>query len=222
MNCRKKEGLSSLIDLGGNESYGIFFRLYELYMEMQTHKEEYTDNFSINESTLVKELGINCRSLPKHIDMLSQTCGIVFHMNTQTIGKHSYNIYNCTLPKSLIFISRRNHNVANKNKNKNKSIDIDTVNSILSYWNRLKIMKMQKMDSKIKMAISMILNDHKTAEIKQAMNNYKKILFSDDYYFTYKWSIVEFLRKGYDKFYDFKTAAANFKNNKGGPGRKRV
>ena len=125
MNCRKKEGLSLLIKVGGNEGYGMFWRLQELYAEMQIHKQECTNFFTINEASLVKELGINRRRLLKVMQLFSETCAIVFENIPKTIGYLSYNNIKITLPKSLIFMTKRipkkGHSEESKSKKENKS-----------------------------------------------------------------------------------------------------
>lgn len=100
--------LSLLIQVGGNDAYGLFWRLQELYLEAQIHKPNTCDSFIINEGSLVKELGINRRRLPKVIDMFSETCAIQFKNNPKTIRNVLYNNWHITLPKALIFMNKRN------------------------------------------------------------------------------------------------------------------
>jgi len=104
MNCRKKDSLSLLRKVGGNAAYGQFHVFQELWLEMQQHRPQAQNFFIINESTLLKELGINARSFPKHIEMFHQTCGIQFEKICKTIANVSYINWKITIPKSLIFI----------------------------------------------------------------------------------------------------------------------
>ena len=104
MNCRKKDELSLLRKAGGNGAYGEFHVLQELWLEMQQHRPQPQNWFTINQATLLRELGINARSLPNRIELYSKTCGIQFEKITKTIANVSYINWKITLPKSLIFI----------------------------------------------------------------------------------------------------------------------
>lgn len=55
------------------------------------------------------------------------------------------------------------------------------------------------------------LKEKQTAEtIKQAISNYSVILKSDLYFFKYRWTLVDFLNRGLEKFLDLEAAKQNY------------
>ena len=47
-------------------------------------------------------------------------------------------------------------------------------------------------------------------EIKQAIGNYCLILLGEEYFFSYRWTLEEFLQKGFEKFKDWQIAKSNY------------
>ena len=84
-----------------------------------------------------------------------------------------------------------------KNKEKNKE---DKYIAVFFFWNSLEIVIHQKLTDKIKTKIRASLKDYKSDEILEAINNYAKILKDDDYYWSHKWTLIDFLQRGIDKF----------------------
>ena len=56
------------------------------------------------------------------------------------------------------------------------------------------------MTDKTKRKISGALATYSPDELKKAIDNYHAILTSDEYYWTYKWTLEEFLQRGVEKF----------------------
>ena len=95
----------------------------------------------------------------------------------------------------------------NKRKEKNKDIHF----RIFSYWNSRKIIIHKSLTEKMTRAINGRLNEkHTEKEIICSIKNYAQILSSKDYYFKYKWTLQEFLQRGFDKFLDWETAKSNY------------
>jgi len=88
----------------------------------------------------------------------------------------------------------------NKN-NKNDKNNINNIyNVIFEHWNSKKIIVHKKLTDKIKRKISGALNTYSPDEIKKAIDNYSTVLTSDEYYWTYKWTLEDFLQRGLEKF----------------------
>lgn len=118
-NCRKKSELSALIEVGGNSAYGIFWRLSELFGEMQSHRPNPCKTITISKTTLFRELGINERGYQR-ITQQFQIVGIRFVNLHRRIAKGSANLCRIHMPNSLIFMSNSNLILDNKSKSKSK------------------------------------------------------------------------------------------------------
>lgn len=87
----------------------------------------------------------------------------------------------------------------------------EEVLSVFDYWNAQKIIEHRKLTDKLKRKINGSLKDYSINEIKSAIDNYKFILESPLFYFTYKWNLTDFLQRGLEKFLDLETAKNNYK-----------
>jgi hypothetical protein len=77
------------------------------------------------------------------------------------------------------------------------------IRDIYYAWNKQDIIKHRKLTDKIKRVISGALNDEwEKDEIIRAIENYAEILKSPDYYWTYRWTLRDFISRGLDKFVD--------------------
>ena len=47
-------------------------------------------------------------------------------------------------------------------------------------------------------------------DIKKAMLNYSVILSGKEYFFKYKWTLIDFLQRGLEKFMDLEIAKQNY------------
>lgn len=86
--------------------------------------------------------------------------------------------------------------IEEKLKENNTSINNtkDSIYSIYDFWNDLKITQHRKLTQKMKSHINARLEEYSVDEIKESMTNYKKILESDEYFWTHKWTLQEFMR----------------------------
>jgi len=75
------------------------------------------------------------------------------------------------------------------------------IKDICLFWNNLGIIK-HKGITRFENIIKARLNNYSSEEITEAMSNYKKILEGSEYFFTYRWTLDEFLSRkgGIDKF----------------------
>jgi len=111
---------------------------------------------------------------------------------------------------------KRKGSTKNKNdKNKEKRIYIAAV-EIFDFWNCQKIIVHKNKKDFIPYIKAKLENNYTPGDLKEAMNNYGKILKSDKHYWTYKWGLKDFLvRKGaIDKFLTINAPFENFKKDK--------
>lgn len=90
----------------------------------------------------------------------------------------------------------------------------DIYTPILVHWNSCKIVEHKTTTPKIKTAINGALREYSQEEIISAISNYGKILRSAEYYFSYRWSLIDFLGRGLRKFVDAVDPFNNFKTDK--------
>ena len=89
--------------------------------------------------------------------------------------------------------------------------------TVFEHWNSKDIIQHRKLTDKIKRAIKGALRNYSADEICAAIDNYVTILTDDKYYWSYKWTLQEFLQRGLEKFLDFETAAQNYLKDKAKP-----
>jgi DNA-binding Lrp family transcriptional regulator len=101
------------------------------------------------------------------------------------------------------------------NNNINNNINNNNIYTVYDFWNTQRIIVHKKLTDKIKRKITTILKDYSLKETNGAIANYSKVLLGDEYYWTYRWTLVEFLQRGIDKFVDEARPLENFRKNKG-------
>ena len=89
---------------------------------------------------------------------------------------------------------------------------IDIYKDCLNHWNRLKIIQHKKIpDDRTYGYINSRLDQGYTwKEIKQAMSNYSYIIYGKQFFWTYRWTLGEFMKRGLDKFMDLEVAKKNY------------
>ncbi|MCX6150174.1 MAG: hypothetical protein NTX22_06600 [Ignavibacteriales bacterium] len=127
---------------------------------------------------------------------------------TTIISILNWNLYQDTGQQK----GQQKDNRRDTNNNGNNENNIYT--QIFNFWNDKKIMVHKNLDSKTESKIKATLKDYNIEEIKTAIDNYNIILKSEDYYFTYKWTLKDFLSKGLENFIDLEIAKNNYKKNK--------
>lgn len=91
---------------------------------------------------------------------------------------------------------------------------INKVKEIYTVWNNQKIITHKELTGEITRAIARALKDYSNKEICQAIKNYAEILNGEQYYFKYRWTLKDFLKRGLPKFLEAEIAKANY--TKGG------
>lgn len=104
----------------------------------------------------------------------------------------------------------RSNNKKNFKKEEEKKVTIEQ--EVFEHWNEQEIVKHKKLDGKTKRKLFSKLKDYKPEEIKQSISNYAKIVYDENCFFKYKWTLVDFLQRGIDKFLDFDVALNNYQS----------
>jgi len=82
---------------------------------------------------------------------------------------------------------------------------------VLEHWNAQGLVKHIKINDRIVKKIDARLNDGYSIEkIKEVIQNYSTIVKGEQYYFNYKWTLWDFLQRGFEKFKDIDIAKNNF------------
>jgi hypothetical protein len=91
------------------------------------------------------------------------------------------------------------------------STSISILKDIFNYWNDKKIMVHKNVENH-KMAIdkAIRIKGYEPDEIKGAIRNYTVILKGEQYRWTYRWTLTEFLNRGLERFMNGDIAKANF------------
>lgn len=92
--------------------------------------------------------------------------------------------------------------------------DTDNITSVFQHWNKQKIIAHAGLTKTMARTIALRLKEYTPEQLTLAITNYGRILADPGtYYFKYRWTLVEFLTRGLDKFLDFKIAHSNFKRD---------
>jgi len=82
---------------------------------------------------------------------------------------------------------------------------------VFDYWNKKEIIVHKKLSAKAKTLIKSKVNEGYNKEnIKDTIHNYWIILNGEEYYFKYRWTLEEFLQRGFEKFKDADIAHENY------------
>jgi len=81
---------------------------------------------------------------------------------------------------------------------------------IFKVWNEQKVITHRVMTDQLSRAINGRLTHYKTLEIIAGIKNYAFILHSPEFFWTYKWTLKDFLFRGLDKFLDLEVAKQNY------------
>jgi len=81
---------------------------------------------------------------------------------------------------------------------------------IFAVWNEAKIILHRSLDDKTKRTINGALKNHTAFEIITAIKNYAKILAGPEFFWTYKWTLKDFINRGLEKFLTWEIARSNY------------
>lgn len=81
---------------------------------------------------------------------------------------------------------------------------------VFKFWNDTKIIVHRSMSKKIEGHINAKLENYSVEEICNAIENYSLVLNGEQYFWTHKWTLAEFLLRGLEKFTDESDPLQNF------------
>lgn len=90
-------------------------------------------------------------------------------------------------------------------------LDKNIYSQILEHWNSFKTNTHKTPDKAIKEIDKLLKSDETFENIQQTINNYFEIINGKEYYFKYKWTLWDFLKRGFEKFKDLEIAKSNYK-----------
>jgi len=96
------------------------------------------------------------------------------------------------------------------NAKENEKKDNSPFTIIFEYWNNANIVTHRCFTNQMKSKINAKLNDYSVEEICDTIENYSAILRDNRYFFKYKWTLIDFFQRGFDKFFNKETACANY------------
>jgi len=91
---------------------------------------------------------------------------------------------------------------------------IKYIESIYEYWNSKKIITHKEIDYLTANRIIQLLKNYSLKEIKQAINHYHVALTRDEFVVSFRWTLLEFLDRGFDKFKDKEVVIENYATEK--------
>ncbi|MBA7567711.1 hypothetical protein ES695_17345 [Candidatus Atribacteria bacterium 1244-E10-H5-B2] len=95
-------------------------------------------------------------------------------------------------------------------KEKKETIQKKESTIIFNYWNEKEIIIHRKLDQATESSINARLKDNSIDKIRDSIHYYSIILKSDDYRWSYAWTLKEFMQKGFEMFKDWDIAHKNY------------
>lgn len=133
-----------------------------------------------------------------------ELCGSVY---VENVDVHNEDVQKLHVQNDALLSTDSTKNDLTKNDN--------NIYIIFDYWNEKRIVKHRELTQKRKSAINARLESYSADELKQAIDNYKQILDSDNHYFTYKWSLENFMNpSNLERFTNEASPFDNFKDKK--------
>lgn len=118
----------------------------------------------------------------------------------------------------------KNHLKIASESSKSPDVDVDVDGdgevkpiyaSVFEHWNHQQIIVHKVLTDKMKGKINALKKQNATeAEIIASITHYKKVLDDPQCFFKYKWTLDEFLARGFERFKDYKIALNNFQKKK--------
>jgi len=129
------------------------------------------------------------------------------HKENKNVRKR---VHECTENRTSN-IRKTVHRTTDKTITDKTYTDNNKIYEVFNYWNKKKIIVHKKLDSSTAKKINAKFKDYAREEILGAINNYSYILAdSETYWFNYRWTLKEFLQRGFEKFKDWDIAHENY------------
>ena len=216
----------------GNDGYAFWFKLLEMLGGSEGHYLDLKNQANLEflaakthmEADKCKEI-LNLLSTLEAIDKELWEKSIVWSDNFLENVKDAYRNRTIEIPSRPSFLRKKPEKTQENDDNQRKKTtdemkedemkENNIYKGIFDYWISLGIINHQKLNDKMRNKIKAKLNQGYTSEyIKQTMKNYSDILNSDLHYFSHKWSLDNFLQRGFEQFEDREAAWQNFIDKK--------
>ena len=156
---------------------------------------------------MISQIGQNVQTDETNEEVIDKNVRVI-GQNVRRLDKNVHSIIldtKDTKDNKYIYISPK-RNLKKKNEEEEKLIK-----EVFDYWNKKEIIIHKKLDDATKSKIEAKLKDYSRDEILGAINNYAFILHNPkDYWFSYKWTLKDFLQRGLEKFKDWEVASENY------------
>lgn len=169
------------------------FSKYEAWIDLllrANHKEEdgiQAGSFKTSYGELAKAWSWNKKTVWDFLKSLEQENMIAVTGNEKVTAKETV----IALVNWATYQGRSNGKGNEKVTAKNKNIYLE----LLSFWNQQKITVHRKLTEDIVKAIDATLKVHTKEEIMQAIARYAQIYHDKDYFFSYNWTLINFLKQ---------------------------
>ncbi len=190
--------------------------------------------FAVANLTLQAKLGVDKKTIIKHRNILIQKQLIDYKNQGRAAGKYkilsiSGNIGgNIPLKEELINdISGNNPPTRPPDlppkcppnrpplvKLNETKLNRENIYSIFNHWNSKSIITHRKLTDKMRGHINAKLDNYSVDEIIQAIDNYYQVLRGDEFFFSYRWKLDEFLIRGFEKFLTENDPFSNYRSDK--------
>jgi hypothetical protein len=94
---------------------------------------------------------------------------------------------------------------------KEKEIYKEKEREIFNHWNNQNIIVHKELTDDVRSVIVRTLRSYSAEEVTSAISNYAEIVYGEKYFFNYKWTLKDFLKRGMEKFIDLEVAKSNFR-----------
>jgi len=88
---------------------------------------------------------------------------------------------------------------------------------VLEHWNSKGIIRHRRLTDKFRRSVNAALKIYTLGEVKNAIDNYERVLSGPEFYWTHKWTLKEFLDRGLEKFLDWDVCATNYLRERDSP-----
>ncbi|WP_419893247.1 helix-turn-helix domain-containing protein [Oceanobacillus kimchii] len=110
--------------------------------------------------------------------------------NKKNIQKRVIKVFD----KSNRGIRKIEEGYSEKCEGNNTLLNNTNIYTIFEFWNEQSIIVHRKITTKMKRHINARLEDYSEEELKQAISNYNEILKGDEYYWTHRWTLEDFMK----------------------------
>jgi hypothetical protein len=178
------------------------FSKYEAWIDIllrANHEEEEgikPGTFLASYGELAKTWGWSKSTTWNFLKYLSRQNMITFELNENGTDRRTV----VAIAKWDLYQGKKNAK-RNESGTKNEFLPItekeekNIYSEIFSYWNEQKIIKHQELTPEMVKAIDKISKTLSLSQIKVCIERYKKILEDDSFFFSYRWTLVDFLSR---------------------------